>query len=967
MYNIFFLGIALSLAAFIVSIWVLLVLLGEKRDIPQDLISAKLSEDEGLAEQVENTPFLEQLKRFTKRHRWEIFLGFSYLLIIIFAWIYAPPRLNGEIATSPNLSGRPFLNLRWGKDFLSNHYNMLWSWGSTTISVFLLIISINIIKKRSRKGVEFMLLAASLNLGFLGQWLLLEKKLHPEILPILGLMLYFIAIFGFGLWAWISRKRLHLESGEKKQIVKKNIEIIFILALLLLTSFARLYALDTIPYGIEGDEAKWTSEAVRLGILGTPDASGEFHRDALPLSFYIQTPLHRLLGPSLFAARLTVVILSILGTLLFYFFLRQITSFPLAALASSLLAISIFDISASRLANVESFVKTPPILTLALLAWAIKTRRWQIYGLSGIALALGILTYDTVLPLLGLTFLIALVELARQKEPFLERTKAFAALFTPTIISLPLLIPYFTSRFSYYQFGEKGFDTDTVLTLWTYFENIISSWFLAVRLDFLYNRQGPLINAIFLPFLLLGLITALVHIKKKAAYWNLLWAILFIFPIPILTNSPFGRVYYPALPAIYFFVGLGIYAFWMELDAFLGKNLRPLLLGVTLLPLIWVPLFNFYLYFNEVTDYSDRQMRREIGEFAAQIADEESLILLPAMSGENTPLNNEIQTLELYMLQKIAPENLEDAYRYITPSDMLNEIQAEKDNYEKIEILFDPRKTPNIRDELSICYPKGRITEGKFFTIFTLGQKASEGIECTSASLSIEASGNNELYWNLKGDETQDIQLFCEKRDDEFQWIEAENLPMPHAWQPETNFAPEWTGTGFAGDHLGSAPLFIERKTEQSQEVYIWVRYYKRTVEENPVYLDVGGNRYPFAEVPGNQLNTWLWERLGPFDIKEETGFSIEHKGDEENFRAFFIDSLVITSNILYSPEREFLEDVSSPLEFSFNTPKVSGFFPLNFSRGIYQCQATIESILPILEEDGGTILYSNIVEINIR
>jgi 4-amino-4-deoxy-L-arabinose transferase-like glycosyltransferase len=219
-------------------------------------------------------------------------------------------------------------------------------------------------------------------------------------------------------------------------------EVLLVLALLLLTSFNRLYALRTIPYGIEGDEAKWTSEAVNLGIRGTPDSSGEYHRDALPVSYYLQMPLHRLLGPSVFAARLTVVLLSIIGTLTFYWLLRQISIMPVAVIATFLLSISIFDISASRLANVESFVKIWPILGLALLALAVRMRRWQVYGLSGLAIALGMLTYDTVWPVFGVALTIAIIELARQKGDRRVSMSSIAALIAPTLLTLPVIIPY---------------------------------------------------------------------------------------------------------------------------------------------------------------------------------------------------------------------------------------------------------------------------------------------------------------------------------------------------------------------------------------------------------------------------------------------------------------------------------------------------------------------------------------------
>ncbi|MBT3314110.1 MAG: hypothetical protein HN390_05810 [Anaerolineae bacterium] len=965
MVSIFSLGILLSLAIFIISVGGMIFLADKEKNFSVGL-SPAVATPESDDEEAQNTPFKEKIKYFLKIYRWEILLGGVFALIGIFAWIYAPPRLNGEIAISPGTPGRPFYNLRWGRDFIRINYNALWSWGSAAVSILLLVILIPVIKKRSRAGAGFVLLAASMNLAILGQWLLLVKGAGTENLHGVGRNLYFVAIAGFSLWAWFSRKYISENSGNTVFPVKKGTEIVFVIALLFLSGFARLYTLRVIPYGIEGDEAKWTSEAVNLGVLGEPDSSGEYHRDALPVSYYLQMPLHRLLGPSLFAARLTVVLLSILGTLLFYYFLRQISNFPVAALASTLLAISIFDISASRLANVESFVKTPPILALALLAWAIKSRRWQIYGLSGIALALGMLTYDTVWPLSLVMLLIALVELARQKEAFLERAKAIAALFAPTILSLPLLLPYLSSRLSYYQFEEKGLDTETKAKLWSYFSNVITTWFIDLRSDFLYNRPGPLLNAIFLPFLVLGFVIALFQIRKKASLWNLLWVILFIFPIPILANSSMGRVYYPALPAVYFFVALGIFFFWMELDSFLGKNLRPLLIAATLLPLAWLPLANLYIYFNEVSDNTDRQMRREIGEFAAQIADEETLLLLPAVPSANTALNNEYQMLELYMLGNIPPEKLEGSYRYIAPDDLLNEIHLQKDFHENIEILFDQGETPEVADALRACYPTGKVAEGKFFTRFQIENIKSAGIGCASASLRIEEDENNSIYWELEGEETQEVSVSCERRASDFLWLEAENLFMSPGWQTEISFASGWMGTGFARDNYGSAPLRIKQNTEISQDVYVWVRHYKRSIEEKPTYFVVEGASYPFADVGGNDLNIWQWERLGPITVDGDIEFSISHEGDVDHFMAIFIDSIVISANANFSPEEDLWQG-THPLVFSLDKPQREGPLHLDLSPGVYQCFAAVETNTPIAEMHGKSTVESNRIEVIIR
>ena len=958
-------GIILPLATFVASGGVLFIALRKKWSVEGGSASDEPTEipiDEKPS--VTQRSIRERLKDYAQKYRWEIVLGASLGAIVLFALIFAPPRLNGGIAIQPYQPGRPFYNLHWLRDFVRTYYDTLWSWSSISQSLICLVLLGWVIWKRNGLGAQFVLLCTSLNVAIIGQWLLNTRDLQET-----GKFFYFVAIYGFGMWAWKAHKRL-VADLERKHATSRTVEIWVILGILLLTSFTRLYTLHTIPYGIEGDEAKWTSEAVNLGIRGIPDTSGEYHRDALPVSYYLQIPLHRLLGPSIFAARLTVVILSIIATLIFYWLLRQITAIPLAAIATYLLSISVFDISASRLANVESFVKIWPILGLALLALAVHTRRWQIYGLSGLAIALGMLTYDTVWPLMGVVLVIALVELIRQRESRYASIASIAALIAPTLLALPVLIPYLTSRMPYYAFKDKGFDIEVVATLAQNFGKVVRTWFVSLRSDFLYNRPGPLLNALLLPLLVLGLVIAISLIKKRVAYWTLIWVGLVIFPIPILATSPMGRVYYPALPAVYILVALGIFFFWKEINRFVGANLKPLLIAAALVPLVWLPFANLFIYFNEVSDADDRLMRREIGEFAAQAAGEDTLILLPATPGADTPLNNEYQMLELFMMQKIPSSKIESSYLHVAPEELLSSIDSNATDYRKMEVIFDNEQTEALAGTLQLCYPQGVLTKGEYFSRFSLSNSALGQLNCSFATMKIEPEGDNNFSWEIKNGTTQRLEALCETRQTDLEWIEAENIPMANGWQTETNFAPGWSGTGFAMDNYGSGSLYTKLDTDLSHRSYIWVRYYKRESDQTPTYLTVNNIAYPIADVNEADLNVWKWERVGPvkFDGAGELSINRKYTDDPQYFMAIFIDSLIITQDANFSPATDLWKPMP-PKIFSFKQPQSSGAALLDFPAGSYRCKVNVENKLPIVDTLGrtSTDLISNSIQLEIK
>jgi hypothetical protein len=958
-------GIILPLATFVASGEILYFALRKKWSVETEAASSEPTEtpvDEKPS--VAQSPIRELIKDYVQKYRWEIILGASLGAIVLFALFFAPPRLNGGIAIQPYQPGRPFYNLHWLRDFVRTNYDTLWSWSSISLSLICLILLGWVIWKRNGVGAQVVLLCASLNLAGVGQWLLNSRDLQET-----GKFLYFVAIYGFSMWAWTAHKRL-ITDLERRPATRRTVEIWVILGLLLLTSFTRLYTLHTIPYGVEGDEAKWTYEAVNLGIRGIPDTSGEYHRDALPVSYYFQIPLHRLLGASIFAARLTVVILSIIATLIFYWLVRQITAMPVAAIATYLLSISIFDISASRLANVESFVKIWPILGLALLALAVRTRRWQIYSLSGLAIALGMLTYDTVWPLMGVVLIISLIELVRQREGRYASMSSIAALIAPTLLALPVLVPYLTSRMPYYAFKDKGFDIEAGSTLLQNFGNVIRTWFVSLRSDFLYNRPGPLLNALLLPLLVLGFVIVISLIKKRVAYWTLIWVGLVIFPVPILAASPMGRVYYPALPAVYTLVALGIFFLWKEVNRFVGVNLRPLLIAVALVPLVWLPFANLFIYFNEVSDADDRLMRREIGELAAQAAGEDTLILLPATPGANTPLNNEYQMLELFMMQKIPSSKIATAYLHVAPEELLSSIDSNSTAYQKMEVIIDNQETEALAETLQLCYPQGVLTQGVYFSRFSLSNSALGHLNCSFATLTIKPEGDTSLSWELTDGTTQRLETLCETRQTGLKWIEAENLSVGNGWQSETNFAPGWSGTGFAMDNYGSGSMYMKLDTDLSQRSYIWIRYYKRASDETPTYLTINNISYPIADVEEADLNAWKWERIGPikFDGYGELSINRKYTGDPQYFMAIFIDSMMVTTDAEFSPEADLWKPMP-PKILSFKQSQSSGTVLLDFPTASYRCKVNVENELPVVDVLGRTSsnLMSNNIELEIR
>ncbi|MCK6568305.1 MAG: hypothetical protein DCC59_11145 [Chloroflexi bacterium] len=915
----------------------------------------------------EDNEAAKKIRKFISERRWEVTLGAVAIFIIWFAWLSSPAQIKGAAPGLPDQPGRPFYFIHWQR----NHLVLFFEQTASTVNVVggLAALGLTILAavKKSPRKIQAGLLWGLLSLAGAAQWALARDDQRA-----LGAGLYLMAGAGFFVWGLLNRENAQKDISEPRPL-PRHVEIALVAGVIAFAAFARFYQLDSFPYGIEGDEAKWTAEVVWLGLRGEPDISALYHRDALPVSFYMQTLFHRIMGPSLYAARFEVALFSVIAALVLYMYLRQVAAMPLALLASWLAAASIFDISASRLANVESHVKLWPILTFAILAFAIKIRHWAAFAVAGIALALGLLTYDTVWPLGLAALVIVAAEFLRKKETPADALRNAAAFFAPALLALPFLVPYIAGRMSYYDLGAKGWESGA-FTLWFHFREVIASWYVHTYDDFLYNRSGPLLNAFLLPWLTFGIAASIAAWKRRLPFWTLCWFLLFVFPVPIATHSPFGRLYYPALPAAYILSGIGLYVFGRETLRAVGNAYKPILLAAGMAVLAWLPMFNLYIYFNEVIDFDNRQMRRELAEFAGDAADPDNFIVLAAVPEGDEALNNEYQMIELFMLEKLPAESLKEAYRTVALEKVLPEIHSLSPRMNRTVLLDtatpDERiKRDALADGLRRCYPKAEWSEGRFFTRVDIDAESLANPDCVSASISLEQQSSGAFAWSLSQGKADNVSLQCDRLLRERNWMEAETLPIAAGWQIETSFASGWNGGGFIMDNYGSAPIAVSGDNAEPGALYFWARSYKRVVDHSPMEFSINGETRIFANTDINGLDQWRWERVGPFAVPAgEFNASInrDFNDDAPEFMAIFIDSIVLTQDPDFEPTDEPYEPLAA-ISQSFADGRSKGVIANRFEPGTYRCHVEASSRnLPLVDAFGASPVKSVIIEFAI-
>jgi 4-amino-4-deoxy-L-arabinose transferase-like glycosyltransferase len=650
-----------------------------------------------------------------------VLLGLAALLYVL---LISPLPLRN---TSPGRVGHPFQGLHYVREFqlrFANRLALVLAVVGTAMSLGLLALALFRRRGAERSGHQTRagLLVASICLAGMGQLSLLNFYDRPPI----GLFLP--ALILLGTWAFAYRPDL---SGDLFVSTWPRSRELLLLALALgVTIFARFYRLSTYPYGIEGDESKWTIEVIAAMVDGEYPGSTDLHFAVVPLSFYMQAPFHYLLGPGILSGRIAVACYSVLGSLVFYLLVRAITNAPVAWLATMLLAVSLLDVGASRLANVESHVKLWPLLALLLLAEGTRSGRPLLYGLSGTAVAAGLLTYETISPVLGVALLIMLYEFVRGRVVFAEIVRRFSAFVAPVLVVLPIVFTYQLGRLDYYLDYASGGNVregNFAGGLWLNFQEVMHTLFVSMRTDFLLNRQGPLFNGLLLPWLVVGTVLALIHWRRGRLLWVVLFAALFFFPVPILTHAPLGRVYYPGLPAAYLLMAIGLYAAFRELRRALEPALRPMLTMLAAVGLILLAGCNLYIYFNEVFESYDRLYRRELYDMAQAAGAPDTMVYFPFVPGVGDPVEAEQEFIIWLGMRKNGTGAAErNPYEVIPLQSLVPVMKTAPRPYERVEVIWDTTSASLRADRDAVlvsllrCYPDARQVKGQNYDRYVI-------------------------------------------------------------------------------------------------------------------------------------------------------------------------------------------------------------------------------------------------------
>lgn len=410
---------------------------------------------------------------------------------------------------------------------------------------------------------------------------------------------------------------------------------LFLIVIVLLAFFLRIYQVGSIPPALSWDEVSIGYNAYSILKIGRDEHGRVMPVDTFvgygdykpPILVYLTAPTVAVFGLNEFAVRLPSVIFGTLTVLLTYFLVLALfpQSILLSLLSCLLLALAPWHIQLSRggfEANIATFFI---VLGVYLVLKARKDARFLV--VCWLPFAAGVYTFNSsryVGPLLCAGFFLYLLPVIRK-----QWKRAVAGIFL-TLLCLAPIIPHMVSPEARLRFAEVNIFSDVSIVqkanermaadtsvLGKIFHNRrvgyareyllhyvdhFEPWFLFIRGDgnpkFSIQDVGQLYLIEF-PFLILGIFW--MFRKDKGAAWLLVfWLLISIVPAAVARETPHALRIENSLPVWQLFIAYGIFQFIR------GKK-HTRLLSLALVVLLYAGNVSFYLhnyYSHYQTEYS---------------------------------------------------------------------------------------------------------------------------------------------------------------------------------------------------------------------------------------------------------------------------------------------------------------------------------------------------------------------------
>jgi hypothetical protein len=556
---------------------------------------------------------------------------------------------------------------------------------------------------------------------------------------------------------------------------------------------------------------------------------------------------------------------------------------------------------------------------------------WQ-FQVTGILFALGMLTFESFLPspvvlMLYLGF-VGLFEVIRKK------TSARTWLKYLLIVAWPMILAYII-----YTQGilnvRRGYDLGSLMQFSGNGSNIIGIFLFLIRnathlfqtifshivwTDSILYWGGSLINAILLPFVVVGFIYNFWNIRRPYYILIPLWFVVHVAVGPLALGAVYPRVLFTVLGPLMIWGAMGLWVFLGSLrSGFDNRNFK-LAIPIFILVILTIVINDYHIFTSTLFDAIDNQKRHELATFTEQSAGSVPMIIYTYLPKQVDPLDVETSVILLSVAGKThLGEEAADHYKQVEFGQVLATLWEDR-SLSSLDLFFD--KTTYLqeqRDEaLKIildCYPKAMLARsGKYFSVYHFNSDSLvhpacfEGLPPTPTSpqdgTTVLTGVPITFAWNNNGSGTTSYSFSLDRKAAGTYLIEVEDTFSGPHWVYSSGFVNDFSGAGFILDdwHAGDANYTFN--LPESGRYRIWIRSFKRRVNDQHNFITINGKVLEFAS-DSNTLNEWVWEDLGIYDQSKGPIPMVLSRtyGVDEQY-SVFIDSILITSDLNDQPDQ---------------------------------------------------------------
>jgi 4-amino-4-deoxy-L-arabinose transferase-like glycosyltransferase len=766
--------------------------------------------------------------------------------------------------------------------------------------------------------------APILGLGFILA-LLAQLMLNAKII-VPGIALY-MAVAGIVLY-WIRNNTESALSVIEIGNLNHLKEWALFILVLAVGIFARTYNAGNFPYGIEGDESKWALQAFYSTILQVKQGVFGHHFEYQPISFFLIGYAMNIFGIDLLAPRYLNAILSCVSLILFYFALRRISNPAVALTGSFLYAVSFPALSAGRQALHDTHVEIWINLAFLTLVYGLESRKTWLMFVTGVALAAGSLTYETFYPILVVFLGYALIKVLTGSQN--RDRKAWHILFItfPILLVLPQIIAYILKRENYHLQTFRNM-SESINPYAPYMGHILAGLqFVAETLqtlfvsviypDSLTRWAGPIVNPWILPFFFIGLIIALRQARQQHNLLLITWFFLGFFGFGAL-GAGYPRVVFVALMPVYALAAMGMIAtlnMIRSLPILLGKNRdRKLFAGFAIL-LLFLSIYDALIFIN-LPEQANRQQRRELYDMVTTSIKNAPMTVLAYTPATENAIQLESDVLDMLVMGAFEMHVPSDKYKILPISQAMAHLWLVQDTVGTVDMIVDKaalqidKTYKQGMDTLLTCYPNHSKTETKHFEKYTISRIQSPACFSMAEPQSIAPARGDVLpagqpiamSWSTTSKDAK-YQITIQSLLRGLIRLEAEYMTAD-GWYPEDKHATEFSGTGYLTDNFNAGDAQISFEIEEPGEYTIWVRTYRRVINDQVNYLTLNSNLPVEISKGGEEnFNKWIWENIGPYFLEKGTHILTASRtyGTDPQF-SVFLDAFIISPSAEYNPE----------------------------------------------------------------